>query len=418
MRRLLITKFILLLIPIYSWAQSSSPSDAKWIIERLTGVRWPQGSPILVQAENLLARNDKAAVAQLAMSQTQFYNITVKQLALQMSTREETIRTPFNDFAASFIGVTRDDIDARQLLIGNFYYAAADTKIPTGITIPNAIGSDIVASNKHYAALESNRLDLGDVLEKRDGQLIVIDDNNTTATNPDAAGVLTSRTFLEAHATAGTNRRLVEFVFREFMCASIDQVADTMAPDIRVGRDIDRFPGGDHNRYQTTCKGCHTIMDGFRGAFAYWDFNNGAATYSLSGGTGSRSPANDGQGVINKLNKNNNVYPGGYVTRDNSWINNANRGANSLSLGWRNPASSGQGVAGFAQLISNSQRFSKCMAKRVYKNICRRDLPDNEQQVLFSQLAAQWESSGYKMKKLFEAVVTSPSCRAQSKGNL
>lgn len=393
-------------------AQSEAELEAKWLLERITGVRWPSDAAVLQQMSTLVASKNSSGAVQLAMMQPQFYNITVKQLALQMSTREETIRTPFNDFAAAFIGVTRDDLDARQLLTGNFYYAAATAQIPTGVTIPMNIGPDIVASNTHYAALENNRLNLADVLERRDGQLLVINNANATAANPDPAGVLTSRAYIEAHATAGTNRRLVEYAFREFMCATIDQVADTLASDIRIGRDIDRFPGGDHTKFQTSCKGCHTVMDGFRGAFAKWNFNNGAALHSASGGIEGRNAGGDGNGVVGKLNQNNTVFPGGYVTRDDSWVNHANRGANALSLGWRGPASaSGVGVASFGAAIANSQRFSQCMAKRVFQTVCRRDLSEDTQKLIFTQLGSQWESANYRFKKLFELVATHPQCR-------
>ncbi len=410
MQRIMIFVVLFLRVGLVQ-AQSESEKEAKWMLERITSVRWSGDSPLLQQMTSLISTGNREQAAQLAMSQPQFLNITVKQLATQMSTREETIRTAFNDFAASFIGVTRDDTDARELLTGNFYYAAADALIPMGVTIPVALGPDIIASNRHYAALESNRLDLGAVLERRETQLLVIDNTNNTAPNPDPAGVLTSRTYIEAHATAGTNRRLVEFAFREFMCSSIDQIADTMAPDIRIGRDIDRFPGGDHTRYQTSCKGCHTVMDGFRGAFAMWDFNN-VPIHSRAGGIEGRSPAADGTTrVMNKLNKNGTVYAGGYVTRDDSWVNHANRGANALSLGWRSTTTAGNGVAGFGALLSRSQRFSQCMAKRVYNSICRRDLPQEDQKTLFTKLGSRWESSGFKMKKLYEIVATDSNCR-------
>lgn len=418
MQRLLIYTLMLLSFD-FAYAQSDSEKEAKWMLERLTGVRWSGDSAVLRSVATLISNNDRAGAARLAMSQPQFLNITIKQMAAQMSTREETIRAPFNDFSAAFIGVTRDDLDARELLRGNFYYAANATKIPMGVNIASNIGPDLIASNRHYTDLENNRLDLGDILERRDGQLLVIDDANTTAPNPDPAGVLTSRAYIEAHATDGTNRRLVEFAFREFMCASIDQVADTTAPDIRIGRDIDRFPGGDHVRFQTSCKGCHTVMDGFRGAFAKWDFRNGAAQHSASGGTQGRSTASDGNGIINKLNRNGNVYPGGYVTTNDSWVNHANRGANALSLGWRgNDISSGMGVKTFGSIIANSRRFSQCMAKRVYQSVCHRELPTNEQDLLYVQLGNQWEASGYKMKKLFEIVATDPKCRYKAPGAL
>ncbi len=409
--------FILGLLPSTVNALSDTEKEAKWLLERLTGTRWPADDNLVLEMSQLITTQSRSAAAQRAMREPEFYNITIKQFALLMSTREETIRTPFNDFAASFIGVTRDDIDARQLLTGNFYYAAAASRIPAGVTIPMDIGDDMLASNKHYESLESQRLNLVNLLEKRDFQLLSINDANDTVLNPDAAGVLTSRAFLEAHATAGTNRRLVEFSFRQFLCSPIDSIADTMAPDVRIGRDIDRFPGGDPVKFQTTCKGCHTVMDGFRGAFAKWDFLNGTPIHSAAGGTQGRAPRADSRGIASKLNQNNNVYSGGYVTTDDSWINFANRGTNATNLMWRsNPT--GNGVRGFGEQLANSQRFSQCMARRTFEMICKRTLPLEEQMLIYAQVGAQWETTGYKLKKLFEVIATHPKCRHPAGGSL
>ncbi len=195
----------------------------------------------------------------------------------------------------------------------------------------------------------------------------------TLAPNPDPAGVLTSRAFIQAHADAGTNRRLVEYLFRNFMCVPIQEWADSGASDLRIGRDIDRFPGGDHTVFQNTCKACHTVMDGFRGAFARWDFRNGNAINASLAGTGRAGADADGNMVSRKMNKNNNVYSGGYVTTDDSWVNNAIRASNVSLFGWRAPvAGPTNGVQGLGRLIANSQRFSQCMAEKVFDVVCKK----------------------------------------------
>lgn len=384
--------------------------DAKWILERITGVKWAANSPVMTQAYAMAATGNRAGIAALATRQAQFLNVTVKNFGLQMSNRDETIRVPLNDFTASIIGVTRDGTDARELLYGNFFYAGNENVLALD---QNVFADQFLRSNRHYEDLDNRRVDFGATLVRINSQRLFeneVDRVATVAPNPDPAGILTSRAWINAHAFAGTNRRPVEFAFREFLCIPIEKWADAAASDVRIGRDIDRFPGGDHMKFQTTCKACHTVMDGFRGAWAKWNFEGSIAVQSDV----RRSQAN-GQGIMNKMNQNAAVYGGGYVTTDSSWINNAERGINSTTFGWRgldgrSPASSGTGVNGFGRLIAHSQRFSTCMAKRVFESVCRKDLGETELSV-YQSMGTQFEGSNYNLKRLFESAALNPRCK-------
>jgi hypothetical protein len=379
---------------------------ARKIYERLTGTKLPIDSPLIAQMAGLLNKGDFSGAAQIATQDPDFYNITVKLMALQLSTRDETIKTPLNDFAASMIGVTRDMRDARELLTGNFYYRG------TGDNIRSDLVKDLLISNNHYADLETNRVNLAANLVRVEGQMLATSET-ATAANPDPAGVLTSRTFMGEHALAGTNRRLVEYTFREFMCVPLSEWADTGASDSRIGRDIDRFPAGDHIKFQTSCKGCHTVMDGFRGAFAKWDFDGMGIKHSAvnaRGGANNYTIATDAQGIINKMNKNGTIFPSGYVATTDSFVNNATRPQNASFFEWRGAATGGNGVKAFGTVVSNSRRFSQCMAKRIYKTVCRKDLDANKDQALLARWGDEFEASGYQLKKLFESVAVKPEC--------
>ncbi len=416
-----------LFLTIIAWgavaqAQDKSPAgQAHWLLERLTGVHWPKGNSVETQMTARLSANDALGAADLATSQPQFLNVTVKLMALKMSTREETVRLMLNDFAAMFIGVTRDQTDARELLYGNFYYMGDQSKTLTNLPVQPL---DLLKNNTHFDTIDNAGLDAGAVLTRVDGQNIVLNDqtgNINTAPNPDPGGVLTLHTWMAAHAIAGTNRRLVEYTFREFMCIPLVNWADTLAPDVRVGRDVDRFPGGDNARYQTTCKGCHSQQDGFRGAFAKWDFstNAGIATYATSGGVNGAQPAAS-NGVMRKMNANNTVYPSGFVTVDDSWLNHANRsgGVNAALFGWRGRAPDGSGgnvggngVNSFGRLVANSQRFSQCMVRHVFESVCKHDLSDADSSALYTSLGSSFEANKYNLKKLFQMVAIHPKCR-------
>ena len=385
---------------------SAMEIKARKIYERLTGTKLPIDSPLIAQMAALLNKGDLSGAAQIATQDPDFYNITVKLMALQLSTRDETIKTALNDFVASMIGVTRDMRDARELLTGNFYYRGS------GDNIRSDLVKDLLISNNHYADLETNRVNLATNLVRVEGQMLATSET-ATAASPDPAGVLTSRTFMGEHALAGTNRRLVEYTFREFMCVPLNEWADTGASDARIGRDIDRFPAGDHMKFQTSCKGCHTVMDGFRGAFAKWDYDGMGIKHSAvnaRGGANNYTIATDAQGIITKMNKNNTIFPAGYTTINDSFVNNATRPQNASFFEWRGAATGGNGVKDFGTVVANSRRFSQCMAKRIYKTVCRKDLDVTKDQALLVRWGDEFEASGYQLKKLFESVAVKPEC--------
>lgn len=392
--------------------QAADPSliqqKARKIYERLTGTKIPVDSPLIAQMVDLLNKGDLAGAARIATADPNFYNITVKLMALEMSTRDETIKTPLNDFVAGVIGVARDLRDARELLTGNFYYMGSGANVRSGV-IP-----DILISNNHYADLERDRVNLAENLVRVEGQLIATS-ATTSVPNPDPAGVLTSRSFMGEHALMGTNRRLLEYTFRQFMCVPLNEWADTGASDLRIGRDIDRFPAGDHMKFLTSCKGCHTVMDGFRGAFAKWDFDGLGIKHTAANTRGNGSPTNynitsDANGITTKMNKNNNIFPSGYITTNDSFVNNAIRPANAALFEWRGESASGNGVKGFGTVVANSRRFSQCMARRAFKAVCRKDLDPIAYKDKLKQWGDEFEASGYKLKNLFEAVAIKPDC--------
>lgn len=394
---------------LFSTAQAQS---AKKLLERMAGAKVPADHPLLAKVQERLNVGDRVGAAQAAQEHPNFYNITVKQMALKMSTRELTIAIPLNDFAASFIGVTRDDLDARLLLTGNFHYKASPGTVPI---------DDITRNNSHYDELEKQsgerKMNLGEVLKRVDGQVLASMVDGEVVANPDPAGVLTSRAFLGAHAIAGTNRRPVEYTMKEFMCVDMPDWSDTGSSDARVGQDIDRLPAGDHLRFLTTCKGCHTGMDGFRGAFAKWDWqednNNRYLINSAVHTDFGRYNKFITGGISRKMVGNATVYPSGYRINDSSWMNFARGPANAALFGWRGtPATvnGGANVKGFAELISNSKRFSQCMVKRVFEGVCRKDLNINQNVSYVESMAQQFELNSYKLKDLFQRIVLSTEC--------
>ncbi len=429
-------------VSLGTWSSSaqnlSALDEAKWMLARLTGVQWPGQSPELHFMAQKIAAGDKFGAAKVATSLPQFYSITIKEMAARMSTRAESVREPLNDFSAAFIGIARDNTDARELLYGNFYYAySGSPALPSGVSVRSmntaqTLNENLLLSNNHFTDLEKANLHLHEYLTRIEGQRLAVSaTTNIAVPASDAAGVLSSRTWMAAHAIGGTNRRLVEYTFREFLCMPIEGWADTSASDTRVGKDIDRRPGGDPQKYLTSCKGCHTVMDGFRGAFARWDFNsaNNAVLHSLNGVTsGAFMPMNSdvNRVVMRKMNRDTPpastmfvAYQGGWSTTDTSFVNNASRGVNEATFGWRGLAPDGAalttvsaiGTNAFGRLVANSRRFAQCMAQRVWDQVCQYKLPMGDGDLVFVGLGLKFEQQGYRLRELFETVAVHPRCR-------
>lgn len=368
---------ILLLFTALSNGSKASPRNiGERIFEHLTGTSLPPNDPRTPIIERLVAEGKLRDVAHLASADRGFYNVTLANWAAKMSTKEENSFTVFNDLQAMLIGIVRDDQDARLMLTGDFRYQAKSS-----VLIP-AVASN---SNAHFENIGQKQLDLNEVLEKVSPQ------NNYGG---EAAGVLTSRAWGQSFYSAGTNRRAVDYAFREFLCIPITQWRDPSLPETWIRRDVDRAPGGDFHTFQTVCRTCHAAMDGLAGAFAKIDFQNNALTYISDG-------------VAPKYNQNTFVYPEGHKTDDNAWINQAIYHHNE-QLGWRGPTS-GTGIRSFGMMLANSQQFKRCMVSRVVREVCRKDAASMASDVV-STLATNFETSGYNLRSLFEEVATQESC--------
>ena len=279
-----------------------SPARARALVlfTGITGVPVPIDDSRLLVMEPLIASGNEAAAVKIATADASFYNIRVADMFRKISTREENILAPLSDLVATGVGIVRDGISAKELLTGNFTYqmdpalgytydSAGNPQQIIGLP-PNADGTDqinlaapkflnMMIYNDYYRFIESLNLSLFNVLTRVNGQLVLANRDvagngvqGNPVPNPDPAGLLTTRAWSLSTETAGTNRRAVEYSFREFMCTPMANMADASMPDDHVGRDVDRAPGGNVATYQTTCKACHAVMDGFRPAYAHYDF--------------------------------------------------------------------------------------------------------------------------------------------------
>ena len=393
---------------------------ASLIYQRIAGVKIPIDSQELKDMEQLMNDGRLAEASAIPTNNPNFINVTVKHFATRMSTREETVTAPLSDFVATVMGFVRDGSakDARDLLTTNNIYVADQARLPANANVGSNVVDDIIQSNNHYEDLDrearENNLDIGSVLVEQRQQ--TLNSAGAAVPLPDAAGIYSSRAYVEAHAVAGTNRRMVHHAFRNFLCTDVTEWADTTLPSVYIGRDVDRAPGGVPATFNTTCKGCHSPLDAMRGNTAHIDYDDGGfvkhGTLLNRGNGDTEFSANaETPTIARKFSNNAEVAPSGYVTTDASWINNlSNFGSKASFFGWRNMPTDGRGVGmkRFGQMMAESRAFSTCMVKRVYRSVCKREVTGLEGD--FITIAANEFEQDYNLRNLFQYVARSPAC--------
>lgn len=385
----------------------SAEQQALDLYRRLAGTSISTTDATYTQMVNFIKAGQRRKAAELAVSTKDFYHITVRDFAGRMSTRESNTHAPLSDFIALVMGVVRDDTPATELLTADYHYRADE---PAGTILSN-----VVMSNNHFATLEAQGTNLVTALKKFNGQPVRLP-NGSLGTLEDPAGLLTSRAFMLAHANQGTNRRIIEYTFKNFLCVSIDEWASTTNPDDFVGRDIGRQPISEYN---SKCKGCHTGMDGMRPATAHFDYemlnesaNTGYLKYKYSYPTDpdpfdsslTVSVPTDQRLIPSKFRRGNTNFDLGFVVTDSDWRNYAS----DTAFGF-NTATSGQGMSDLGQMIAFSDGFRRCMVKRVFSSVCRYDLTAQDTD-LINKMAGDFKYKGYKFKDLFIDVALRPEC--------
>jgi hypothetical protein len=331
----------------------------------------PPSPEVLAQMESLIMQGNGTAAALLAMDNSSFYSVTLKNWASPWTNQDETVRVPLNDYTATVIGMVRDNVPFDQILYGDIIYTGGTTAGVPAYSPEN---------NDHYAALETQAVDLKAALVK----------NQQTILNPaipDVAGAMTTRAFGEAYYEAGTNRAALRFTFMTYLCDDLEQMSDTSIPDFRVRRDVDRQPGGDAKVFRNKCAGCHAGMDALGGAFAHFDWDGKKVVYS--------------QAVVQKYSQNSTTFPDGFVTLDDGWMNLWTEGQNAR-VGWGG-AKTGNGVKEYGQMLAATEAFPLCMAKRAYSTVCLDDLKKVDG-AMMKPLADDFKADGFNLKNLFAAV--------------
>ena len=368
-------------------AQAATPAfagpteQAERIYERLAGV---QPSPaVLAQMVTAITNQPgqaglvaAAAIATGPKTAPTFYNVVLKNMVMPWTNRDQTVFVPFNDYAATVIGMVRDNIPFNTVLSGDILYTVNAPGLP-GVS---------PANNNHYAMAETNGVDLSAAL--------VPTTQSAAYGIPAAAtaGVITSAGGSGAFFINGTNRAMFRFTMINHMCNDMQTLMDTSRPTDRIRQDVSRSPGGDSRIFLNNCVACHSGMDPNAQAFAYYNFDVTSTQLVYTAGQ-----------VQPKYHINSQNFPQGFVTPDDSWSNRWRAGPNSV-FGWNSALpGSGNGAKSWGQEVAGSQQFAACKVKQVFQTVCFRT-PTSTQDIGAAATIASSFQSGYNLKTVFQQV--------------
>ena len=353
-------------------------TQAKRLHDRLAGV--PPTAAVLDSMAADIAAGRPLEAATTAMQNRAFYDVTLKNFALPWTNRDQTVFAPLNDYAATVIGMVRDDVPFDGVLYDDILYVGR---------AGNGVPAYSAASNDHYAALEAQGVNLKDTLVRTT-------QSSVTGLPPEAtAGVMTSRAAAQAFFIAGTNRAMLRFTLLNHLCLDMEQVSDTTRPPDRVRQDVSRSPGGDSRLYLNNCVGCHSGMDPLVQAFAYHDWDEAAGRLVYTPGV-----------VRPKYFNNKDTFPAGYATPDDRWDNYWRHGRNAL-LGWdASVPGRGQGAKSLGRELSHTEAFAGCQVRKVFRTVCFREPSDAQDRAKVDAIVLSFKSSGYQLKRVFAEAAT------------
>ena len=372
------------------YANADSLTQAKQMHDRLAGI--PATQSTLLEMAALIDQGNSKQAAYIAMQSPDFYNVTLKNWVTPWTNEEADIFAPLNDYSATVIGIARDDIDFRQILIGDIIYSAQGV---------GGVPAYSMSNNAHYETLENSGLDLADVLTQSTQSAL------TGLPTQATAGVMTTRAAAKSFFKDGTNRAMLRFTLMNHLCTDLEPLKDTSLPPDRIRQDLSRSPGGDSRIFANSCAGCHNGMDPLAQAFAYYEYDynvdsdpegeSGQITYNNEGETDPQTNSR----VTAKHLINSNNFPFGYIITDDRWDNYWREGINQ-TLGWSEQLSGfGYGAKSMGEELANSEKFASCQVTKVFENVCLRQPQDTADRNAISNITASFVSSGYRIKEAF-----------------
>ena len=385
---------LLLALSLATTSTFAGPREqAKRIHDRIAGT--PPSESVLTTMEGYLSNadaNDDIQAAYVALEDSSFYNVTLKNLVTPWTNEEQTAFASLNDYTATVIGMVRDDIPFNQLLSGDILYIGNSN---LGLT------SYSTTDNDHYVAMEEQNVDLKTGLVQTTQSAVMGLPTEATA------GIITTRAAAKAFFIDGTNRAMFRFTLLNHLCTDLEQIKDVSRPTDRIRQDVSRSPGGDSRIFLNACVGCHSGMDPLVQAYAYYDYEyddeadpdavNGQLSYNADGTTDPFT----GSRVKEKYRINASNFEYGYITTNDNWTNYWRSGPNA-NLGWSTTLTgSGSGAKSLGEELANSHAFAQCQVKKVFQTVCLRDPTTNNDNNEIIRITDIFKNEGFSMKRVF-----------------
>jgi len=386
-RRAAVAGTLLLAALAASPAHAGPYEQARRIYERIAGVPPTAADWPALQSCISGGQLNFACAAQYATSAPTFYSVTLKNMVIPWTNRDQTVFAPFNDYAATVIGMVRDDVPFKPV---NGQGGALSADILYTLKTPG-LPAPSLADNNHYATAEAQGVNLMTDLQRTT--------QSGTYGIPAAAtaGLITTRGAASSFFINGTNRAMFRYTMMNHFCNDMQTLMDTTRPTDRVRQDVARSPGGDSRVFLNTCAGCHSGMDPMAQAFAYYNFNGTPVGDGTNTGTLVYTP---GQ-VQPKYLINSNNFKYGFVTPDDSWSNRWRGGVNA-SLGWDPNAGPGygNGAKSLGVELESSDAFAQCQVVKVFTAVCFR-APLQSDQTAIGTIKTSFKSNG-SLKQVFQ----------------
>jgi hypothetical protein len=346
--------------------------QAARIHNRLAGV--PPSQAVLAQMAALITQGNPQAAAQIAMTNSSFYNVTLRNFIAPATNRAQSAFVPLNDYIATVIGMVRDNVPFNTVLSADLLYIGNTSGAPPYSP----------SNNNHYQYLDTNGVDLKTAL------VPTTQSSLTGIPSAATAGVITTEAASAAFFILGTNRAMFRFTMINYLCNDLPQVMDISRPPDRIRQDVSRSPGGDSRVFLNNCIGCHAAMDPMAQAFAYYNYDPVALQLVYTPGqTQAKYHINTGN------------FPDGFVTPDDSWNNRWRSGPNAL-LGWSSALpGSGSGAKSLGQELAGSQAFASCQVQKVFQAVCLRPPSNAADRSAAAQMVTDFQNGGYNMKQVF-----------------
>ena len=365
-------------------AYAGPNEQAKRIYERVAGEPPPASALTQMSAAITATPGQQGLLnaAAIATSAPSFYNVTVKNLVVPWTNRDQTVFAPLNVAAFKY---TPQQL--RGAAVGLFALLRNEGG-SVGTSMAQTM--QIRREQLHFSRLDDFLTPL-----KRTTQ------SGAYGTPAQAtAGLITTRGAASAFFINGTNRAMFRFTMIDHLCHDMETVMDITRPADRIRQDVARSPGGDSRVFLNNCVGCHSGMDPMAQAFAYYNFD--ATAGQLVYTPNQVQP----KYLINAAN-----FSFGFVTPDDSWANRWRAGSNAF-LGW-DPTlpGSGNGAKSLGQELASSDAFAQCQVTKIFQAVCFRAPASGADQATVATIKASFKSGGYRLKQVFQ--LSAAACPGQ-----